>query len=793
MKHHKKLVLFDAHALVHRGYHAIPEMTTASGEPTGGLFGLVSMLIRALADHKPDYVAAAYDLPGPTFRHKAYEAYKGTRKKSDDELKAQLERSRDVFTALNIPIYDAPGFEADDIIGTIAEKVSRETEDVDVMIVTGDADALQLVSKKRIQVLTLRKGLTDVILYDEDAVKDRFGFSPDLLADYKGLRGDPSDNIPGVAGVGEKTATDLIIKFGGIESIYQKLNSGEMEKEGVKPRTIKLLRDGAEDAEFSKMLATIRRDAPIKFEIPKEDWHASFDLAPALKLFAELEFRQHATRLKNFFAGEHNTEIIGGKATEANTPKVEEINPIDLRRIQIMFWLTEPERGGTSLEDILSTLGVSGYAEAVSKLEIDIKKKKLDKVWEDIEKPLIPIITAMQDRGIMLDKKHLLKLSKDYHSQLDKITKTIYTLAGGEFNVSSPKQLGEVLFTKLGLGTKGIKKTAGGGSLSTRESELEKLKDEHPIILKILEYRELQKVLSTYIDVLPVLADERERIHTKFWQDGTVTGRFSSTDPNLQNIPVRDGYGELIRDAFIAPKGKTLMACDYSQIELRVLAMFSGDRQLAQIFRDGDDIHAAVASKVFKVPLDEVTDNMRRRAKTINFGIIYGMGVQALSKNLGVSLTEAKEFHEQYFKAFPTIENFFKKTLEDATDKGYTTTMFGRRRPFPGLKTKVPFVRAMNERMAMNAPLQGTAADFMKRAIVAVNNAIVQAELSDDIHMLLTVHDELIFEVTDDEIIKNKAKVLVAKAMQSVSEGTAGADVPLVVTCKFGPRWGSMH
>lgn len=780
----KKLVLFDAHALVHRGYHAIPEMTTSTGEPTGGLFGLTSMLIRALVDHKPDYVAAAYDLPGPTFRHKQFEAYKGTRKKADDELKAQLERSRDAFTALNIPIYDAPGFEADDIIGTIANITKRNYPDVDVLIVTGDADAFQLVDGKRVQVLTLRKGLTDVVLYDEVAVKERFGFGPELLPDYKGLRGDPSDNIPGVEGIGEKTATDLVMKFGDIDNIYKALKRGKLEEEGVKPRVVKLLEAGQDDAEFGRMLATIRIDVPIDFKIPEKTWRESLDLAPALQLFSELEFRQHVVRLKQLFMPVDEVQSAAKQEEEVSREK--------MRELQVAFWLTEPERGGASLEDIMTATGTSTYADAHKKVTSEIVKRKLDKVWEEIELPLMPILVKMQEKGILLDKKHLAQLSKEYHTQLDRVIKTIYTLAGGEFNISSPKQLGEILFVKLGLATKGIKKTTGGGALSTKESELEKLKDEHPIIQKILEYRELQKVLSTYIDVLPLLTDEKERIHAKFNQDGAVTGRFSSSDPNLQNIPVRDGYGELIRDAFIAPKGKVLMACDYSQIELRILAMFSEDKQLSQIFREGEDIHAAVASRVFKVPLSEVTDNMRRKAKTINFGIIYGMGAKALAGNLGVHLEEAREFHDQYFAAFPTIKEFFDRTLAEATEKGYTTTLFGRRRPFPGLKSKVPFVKAMNERMAMNAPLQGTGADFIKLAMIRVDRAIREAEMENDIAMLLTVHDELIFEVADDEKTLKKAREIITRAMQSVNENTIGKDVPLVVSCAIGKRWGSM-
>lgn len=789
----KRLVLFDAHALIHRAYHALPDMSTKQGEPTGGLYGLLTMLIRAISDYRPDYIAACYDLPGKTFRHVEYADYKGTRVKADDELKAQLQRSRDVFAALHIPIYDAPGFEGDDMLGTIVEQ-TKDNKDIEVVIVTGDADSLQLVDGERVRVFTLRKGLSDVVVYDEAAVKERYGFVPTLLPDYKGFCGDTSDNIPGVDGIGEKTASDLVSRFGSVEDIYTRLEKDEegMLKDGVKPRTIKLLKEGADNAVFSKMLATIRRDAPIKFVLPTETWVDTFTVDKALTLFQELEFRTLGSRLKAL-AAELKGIPLSAEPVAVSAPFDEE--PEDaalLRRAQIAYWLIDSEKGGASKETICAYTNTTTIIAAMPKLEAELKKLDLQKLYEDIELPLIPIIEKLEARGIMLDKEHLAKLSKEYHTKIERIRKTIYTLSGEEFNLNSPKQLGVVLFEKLGISEKGIRKTAGGGARSTKESELEKMKGAHPVIEKILEYREIQKVLTTYIDALPPLADEQNRIHTKLHQDGTVTGRFSSTDPNLQNIPVRDGYGELIRDAFIAPRGKLLVAFDYSQIELRVLAMLSRDKHLRDIFETGADIHAAVAARVFGVPEDKVTDIQRRRAKTINFGILYGMGVSALATSLGVPRGEAQEFHDQYFAAFPTIRAYLENVLKEATKLGYTTTMFGRRRPFQNLKSKIPFVKAMAERMAMNAPLQGTAADLVKKAMIAVDVALREAQLESDVQLLLQVHDELIFEVVDKPEVVKKARAVIKEAMEAVHKGTVGESIPLLVTYASGHRWGSL-
>lgn len=787
-----RLVLFDAHAIIHRAYHALPDFATASGEPTGGLYGLSTMLMKAIADLAPDHMAACYDLPGPTFRHKEYKEYKATRAKTDEDLKKQLARSRDVFTAFGIPIYDHPGFEADDMLGTIVEQ-TKDRPDIEVVIVSGDMDTLQLVSGDKVRVFTLRKGLNDTVTYDESAVRERFGFGPELLPDYKGLRGDPSDNIIGIAGIGEKTGSDLIAKFGSIESMYATLHAdeGAFAKAGIKPRIVGLLKEGEDEAKFSKMLATIRRDAPISFEIPPKTWKESFDIEPALALFTALEFRTLGARLKATVGAEHAVSDGGIDAMSGNADE-EAVDPAEIIETGIALWLVDSDATTPTKEDILEHAGVLRFALAKEKIFAELKESGLEKLYREIELPLVPIIRRAEERGIAVDVPYLASMSKDYHAKLEGEEKKIYAHAGKEFNINSPKQLGEILFDTLGLHAKGLKKTEGGAR-STRESELEKLRDAHPIIADILAYRELQKLLSTYIDNIPRMVGPDGRLHAKFHQAGTTTGRISSSDPNLQNIPVREGLGEAIRDAFVAAKGKTFLAFDYSQIEMRVLAMLSGDPGLTEVFQGGADAHTAVASRVFRVEPTEVTKEMRRRAKVINFGIIYGMGVNALKANLGSTREEAQAFMDQYFVTFPKIGEYFDTVKANAAKKGYTETFFGRRRHFRDIRSKLPYLRAAAERMAMNAPLQGTAADIVKIAMRESDEAIVREKLSDHVGLLLQVHDELIFEVDDDPKIIARANRVIRSAMEHVIDGTSVAHIPLVVDAAEGKRWGSME
>jgi DNA polymerase-1 len=628
---HETLVLLDSHAILHRAYHALPDFASPSGEPTGALYGVVAMLLRIIEEFKPDYIVACFDLPTPTYRHDAYADYKGTRSKTDDALVLQIKRSYDIFAAFGIPVVEVPGFEADDMLGTIAFQ-TKVHKDLDVIIASGDMDTLQCVDKKRVRVYTLKKGIKDTILYDEAAVQERFGFPPKLVPDYKGLRGDTSDNIPGIKGIGEKTATDLITQFGSLEALYKVLKKSpeKLEAAGIKDRMINLLRDGEEEALFSKMLATIRTDAPVVFTKEQAAWREHANIDTITSLFSEFGFRTLGARVKNLLG-------IAATASEDNSDDVV-VEAHVLTRAQIYLWLLESERTNASLSDIIdygrAYFGTTDLPTIIDKLEERLQADGVFPVYQDIEVPLIPVLAHMHENGILLDVPYLKTLSITMHDELGKLETAIYEQAGQTFNINSPKQLGDILFDTLGLKPKNQKKTAGG-QRSTKESELEKMREEHPIIPAIMRYRELQKLVSTYIDNLPTYVEADGRVHTTFIQTGAATGRMASQNPGLQNIPVRTEESRAIRRAFVAIPGYTLVSIDYSQIELRVAAILSGDEKMIDIFKRAEDVHTGVAMRVFSVTEAEVTKDMRRKAKVINFGILYGMGVNALRGNLG--------------------------------------------------------------------------------------------------------------------------------------------------------------
>lgn len=795
----KRLVLLDTHAILHRAYHALPEFASSKGEPTGALYGLCTMLLKIVADLKPDYIVACYDLPGKTYRHEAYDAYKAGRSKTDDALVHQIIRSRDVFEALSIPTYEKEGFEADDMLGTISTHIVENNkksskgaaggaagagEHIDVIIASGDMDTLQLVHGREVMVYTLKKGINDTILYDEEAVKERFGFGPALLPDYKGLRGDPSDNIIGIKGIGEKTGSTLIQTFGTIEDMYAALKKGEkkFKEAGLTERIINLIRDGEEEAKFSKMLATIRRDAPIDFKVPEKTWRDSVSLEKVLPLFTELEFRTLATRMRDLFGGKAGVAISAaasragtassvGSVPSANSTTdgddsvesfestmltervLEDVPPAELKKVSIAVWVLNSNLPDAGLEEILDFTKKDTFAEARDYAFAELEKQGMMKIYRGIEEPIIPIVERMEKRGVKIDPIYLGGLSKAYHATMNSLEKEIWELAGREFNVASPKQLGEILFDVLKLETKGLKKTSGGAR-STKESELEKLRDAHPIIGKVLEYRELAKLVSTYIDTIPTMLDTEQRLHTTFVQNGTTTGRMSSQNPNLQNIPIKTELGRRIRNAFVASKGYSLVAFDYSQVELRVAAFLSGDEKLIEIFKSGQDVHASVASYVFKVPVHEVDKEMRRKAKVINFGILYGMGVNALKQNLGTDMKEARKFYDDYFQTFNRLASYLEQVKKDAAEKGYTETLFGRRRYFEGIRSKIPFIRAAAERMAINAPIQGTNADMVKISLAHIEAYLTKEGLTEKVWPILQVHDELVYEI-DEALVKN--------------------------------------
>jgi len=772
----KRLVLLDAHAIIHRAYHALPDFATSKGEPTGGLYGVSTMLMKLIADLKPDYLIAAYDLPGPTHRHIAYDGYKAKRPKAEGNLISQLNRSRDIFIAFNVPIYDCPGFEADDILGTVVEKL-KNNKAIEIIIASGDMDTLQLVSGNEVRVFTLRKGISDTIMYDEKKVLERFGFGPKLLPDYKGLAGDPSDNIIGISGIGDKTATNLIVNFGTVEEIYEKLakNKKQFEKGGIKPRIVELLEKNEEEALFSKVLATIRRDAPIDFKLPEQSWREVVDLEKVKKIFGELEFRTLGARFEQMLKEKPTTNDRQLTTNNSLLLKEEETE------LGIMTWLLDSTKTDPTPEEVGETRQV---------LLGELKKKNLLKVFEEIEKPLLPVVKEMNERGILLNKDIFKKLAERYHKRLEELEKKIWELAGVNFNVSSPKQLGEILFVKLGLKAKNQKKTAKTGALSTKESELEKLREIHPIVPLILEHRGLAKLLGTYLVPLPTLVDKNERLHTTFIQSGTTTGRMASRDPNLQNIPNKTDIGREIREGFVATPGFDLVSFDYSQIELRIAAFLSGDKKLIEIFRAGADVHTAVASQVFNVPLDEVNKEMRRRAKVINFGVMYGMGINALRQQLGTDRKEAQKFYENYFKTFAGLAKYLDETRAAAARQGYTETYFGRRRYFEGIESKIPFVRAAAERMAINAPIQGTEADIIKIAMARVAEFLRKEKLVDKIFLLLQVHDELVYEITNDLVKEIAPKI--KEIMENILPLIETKEVPIVVEVAIGGNWGNM-
>jgi DNA polymerase-1 len=786
----ERIVLLDSHAIIHRAYHALPDFQSPTGQPTGALYGLSSMLLRIIQDLKPDYIAAAYDLPKPTLRHEAYEGYKSGRAAIQDSLAAQLTTSRDVFKAFCIPIYEKEGFEADDILGTICH-LTKDNKDLEVIIASGDMDTLQLVEKSRVKVYTLKKGLNDTIMYDEKAVQERYGFLPKLVPDYKGLRGDPSDNIIGIPGIGEKTATTLIQEFGSIEEMYKKLKKSPkaFEEKGIKPRIVNLLTEHEEDAIFSKMLATIRIDAPIQFKLPDAVLHSTGTLASVIALFDELGFRTLRERARNVLGTGEAAEDL--EAAEEG----EEVAQDRFEEAQIMLWLLSSDLTNPTLDDMLAYTQTQTFSAAYAELEKRISTTgRLDEVYENIEKPLIPVLRGMERRGVCIDRKVLESLKDKYRAELEEIQGRIYKACGREFNVSSPKQLGEVLFDEMGLKVPGAKsggKKTATGQRSTKESELEKLREVHPVISDILEYRQVQKLLGTYVESIPPLLDTDGRLHAQFLQSGTVTGRMASANPNLQNIPIRSERGRAIRDAFKAPDGFTLLALDYSQIELRLAAILSGDEKLIDIFKSGRDVHQEVAAAVFGVSADEVDREMRRRAKIINFGILYGMGVNALKAQLGTSTSEAQQFFEDYFRTFSTLAEYLERTKGVARRQGFTETLFGRRREFPGMKSPLPYVRAQAERMAINAPIQGTQADIIKLAMVEITRMLEKEGNSADAHLILQVHDELVFEIRDSKLEQLSAEI--RRLMESVLPEEETRGVPILASSKAGPNWGQMQ
>lgn len=919
------LYLIDGHALAYRTFYALTRgggerWVTRSGEPTAGVYGFASVLLRILDQEKPEYLVVAFDT-GRTFRDDLYAEYKGTRAKMPDELQIQIERIRQLVDAFNIPRLEVEGYEADDVLGSLARSAIKAG--LGVKIITGDRDLLQLVTD-RVIVSLPGKSLSDSRDYLEQDVVEVFGVRPDQIVDFKALVGDKSDNIPGVAGIGEKTAVELLSKYGTLENIYAHLDE-------FKGNLRSKLEAGRENAFLSRNLAKIITDLAVPFDLESAKTER-FDPEKVEDLFRELEFRSLMSRLTELvesrgkrasapgtqlrmFAeparthevatsssqlevrivdsaqaleelvarleqaqvvsfdtettstdqmraepvgislatnpesgyyipvGHHHADqgqlplqtvldALAGPLTDARLRKVGHnlkydyvilarhglrVNPLTFDTM-IAEWLVNPTsrnlglknlawvRLNAKMTDIEELIGkgrsqrsmaevpvteAAEYAAAdaaiplrlIPQLEKELAEKQATPLFEKIEMPLIPVLAEMEMTGIALDTEFLREMSADLNARLQGIEAEIFRETGWEFNLNSPQQLSEALFGKLGLSPPNRTQRTSSGFYSTAAEILEAMRGEHPVVDWVLEYRELSKLKSTYVDALPLQVNPKtRRVHTSYNQAGSVTGRIASSEPNLQNIPIRTELGRQIRKAFIADPGYYLLSVDYSQVELRIVAHMANDQAMLAAFREGQDIHTATAAAIFGVPLDKVTPTQRSRAKGINFGLIYGMSPFGLSRSTDLTLAEAEDFVKAYFRQFPGVKEFLEGLKRQAANLGYVETLLGRRRYFPGLKTQSDTnIRNREEREAINAPIQGTAADILKIAMIRVPEALRAADLS--ARMLLQVHDELVLECPQAELMETAA--LVKKVMESAYPLKA----PLVTEARYGPNW----
>ncbi len=879
MTNPKKIVLIDGHALVHRAFHALPPLNNPSGVPTNAIFGFCSVLIKMLKDLQPQYVVAAFDLAGATFRHEEFAEYKAHRVKAPDELHMQVPYIKEILTAFGVPIFEKPGFEADDVIGALAE-MAKQHDGVQVVIMTGDLDTLQLVEDDKVVVLTLRKGVTDTVIYNQKEVIARYGLVPSQMVDFKGLKGDPSDNIPGVPGVGDVTASALIKEFKSLEQLYEYIEG--KPKKLKKPLTEKLAEKlivNKDQAFFSKKLATIIRDVDIDFSLDDAEWREKMDRPALEKLLKDLalfsivkrigeldgpgpataapatlfdapvqvhgnlvsdpkEIITYLTKLaaaKEFtidmvdgvvVIASSDTDVLGFAETVAGDEGVAAvlqklledptIGKVAHDSKLVMRWALA--RGirpagfvfDAKLAAFVANSDIKDYTlgrlyfmefgrdmspEPLARVAVigELRERYLEKlsagrlqsVFADIELPTAPVLALMEQRGILVDPTVASRLQKSVTKELASLEKDIFGHAGGDFNINSPKQLSEVLFEKLEM--KGKVRKTGKGALSTAAGELEKLIDEHPVVSLILKYRELQKLKTTYIEPLPLLIDSKtHRIHTTYNQTGATTGRLSSQDPNLQNIPIRTELGQEFRKVFVASPGMKLVSCDYSQLELRIAAHISGDPAMSEAFKNGEDIHTRTAARVFGLDPAAVSKDMRRQAKTLNFGVLYGMGVMGFQRAAGVSRDEAREFIDSYMREFAGLSRFIESTKASARQNGYVETVFGRRRAIPEINSTMPAVQAGAERMAFNMPIQGTAADLLKLSMIHLQK-FIDEKYSDDVAMLLNVHDELLFEIKEDKVSEIVPQIV--KIMETVHQ----FNVPIIADAKVGDNWAEME
>ncbi len=909
-KNNKKLVIIDGNALIHRSFHALPAtLRSLDGRATNAVYGFSSFLLKAFSELKPDLAMVAFDRKEPTFRHQEYKEYKAQRSQAPDELYEQIPLVKEVAKSLGLPIIEVAGYEADDLIGALSAQ-AEQAKNIETIIITGDLDTLQLVSPQT-KVYTMSRGLSDSVIYDEAKVKERYGLTPAQIIDLKSLAGDPSDNIPGVKGIGLKGATDLLQKYHNLEGV---IKAAKQSAPDIKPRIAQLIIEQEEQARLSYKLATIDRQAPCQ-----ADWLAAnfpeFDPQAVFKLFSELDFKSllnkvHALNFKNknepiekkgaqiedlkiiilettpqltsfhkqlktfsevalsphwdetknllgltFFADTKTAyylpnyylddqsphplaknQLIAPFSQDENQQRWQSIMTIlKNEKIKIIAynlksiykaWLKNNFDYPTPYFDLmiaayllhpdqrqnnLSSLAFNQLGQEFNELDqlnddfdliIKQQAKSAAIVWQlftvfkkqliaqdllnlftKIEIPLIPILAKMEQLGIKVEKKVLAKLAKNNLKNLQRLSQKIYRLADKEFNINSPKQLQEILFTDLEIPSFGIKKTKTG--LSTAEEELNKLQHLHPIIPALQEYRELFKLQTTYLEVLPKLIERTDnRIHTTFQQTVAATGRLSSSDPNLQNIPVRNDLGRQIRQAFIAESGWQLISFDYSQIELRLTAHLSGDKQMIQAFKNDQDIHLATAAAINNLPLEKVSPKMRQEAKATNFGIIYGQGPHGLSQAAGINYARAKEFIDKYFQVYPGIKKMMEKSISQGQKTGFAITLLGRKRPLPDLNSSLPMIRKAAERMAINTPIQGSAADMIKQAMIEIDELITGKE--QDIRLLLQIHDELIFEIKTDKIKDYQTKLI------DIMSKVVKLKVPIIVSAATADNWGDL-
>lgn len=848
-----KLVILDGNSIVNRAFYGIRQLSAPDGTPTNGVYGFLAILRKLIDAEKPDSLCVAFDLKAPTFRHKRYDGYKAQRKGMPEELAVQIPILKEVLDEMGIVRLELEGYEADDLLGTVGKRC--EASGWDCRIVTGDKDSFQLISETtHVCHVKSRMGQTETKEYTPELFREEYGFEPVRIIDLKALMGDSSDNIPGVPGVGEKTAMDLVQRYGTLQHIYDKLDELDI-KEGVR----KKLREGRESAELSYELATICTAVPIKFEPADALWHdnykrglyglfkklgfnkfiekwgieASQDTSGAAEIshmhrsdaptYDELCKAVKAAELIAVTAGENldSLEICDGKTVytahwsalgddydkllrlvfsdgvkkvshnvkELMSRLLDEGLPLDgfVYDTALAAYLLDATESDYDLHRVsMRYCGaeLSG-AEAIYRLkpvtEEKLKELQMDKLYYEIELPLCRVLAEMQDTGFMVDRMALSAFGDSLTGSIDALRNEIYKQAGGEFNINSPKQLGEVLFERLVLPAG--KKTKTGWS--TNADVLEKLRGKHPIIDMILDYRMLTKLKSTYADGLLKLIDPDGRIRTNFQMTVTATGRLSSTEPNLQNIPVRKELGAQIRKMFIASEGKVLVDADYSQIELRLLAHISGDEHMQAAFMSGEDIHRVTASQVFNTPLSEVTSLQRSRAKAVNFGIVYGISSWSLAQDIGVFPNEAKAYMDAYLEKYSGVREYMKNIVEKAKAEGYVKTLYNRRRALPELKSSNFNTRSFGERVALNMPIQGTAADIIKLAMVNVYNRLKAEGLESK--LILQVHDELICECPEHEAQR------VAELLSEEMSGAAKLSVPLTVDAKIGHSWAEAH